>query len=80
MIPATTIAILASGLVARVVLHVSARRRRSPAHVMTADQAEAAGYTVDRQAYPWMAYKGARFKPDECLVIATPGWPNEKES
>lgn len=53
-------------------------RRRRPAHVMTRRQAEAAGFTVDDTAYPWIAYKGPRFTPTECLAIATPAWPNER--
>jgi len=33
-------------------------------------QAERAGYTVDKQCYPWIAYKGPRFRPSEwCFVL-----------
>ena len=29
------------------------------------------GYTVDRTIYPWCAYKGARFAPDEWHEVHT---------
>ena len=41
----------------------------------TAAGAEAAGYTVDRSCYPWVAYRGARFAPDEWFPLITPGAP-----
>jgi len=34
-------------------------------------QAEAAGFTVDRCCYPWVAYKGPRFQPTELHYIDT---------
>lgn len=38
---------------------------------ITATQAEAQGFTVDRHCYPWFAYKGPRFSPDETVEIIT---------
>lgn len=38
-------------------------------------EAERRGYTVDRHCYPWVAYKGPRFTPDEVIEIDTPAWP-----
>ena len=32
---------------------------------MNRAEAEALGYTVDEHCYPWFAYKGSRFAPDE---------------
>lgn len=29
------------------------------------------GFSVDRVCYPWVAYKGSRFKPDEWYEIPT---------
>jgi len=39
--------------------------------VKTAKQALADGYQVDQQVYPWIAYKGARFRPDETVEVET---------
>lgn len=41
---------------------------------MTASEAEAQGYTVDRTCYPWLAYKGPRFEPTETQAVDTPAW------
>lgn len=41
------------------------------ATVLTAAQAEAAGFIVDRHCYPWFAYKGPRFSPNETVEIIT---------
>ncbi len=38
----------------------------------TAEEAEADGWAVDRQVYPWFAYKGPRFSPDATIPIVTP--------
>lgn len=40
----------------------------------TADQAAAAGWTVDRHCYPWVAYTGPRFNPDRITEIDTPAF------
>lgn len=32
---------------------------------VTEDYARRLGYTVDRNCYPWFAYKGPRFKPTD---------------
>lgn len=29
------------------------------------------GYTLDRDCYPWVAYKGARFLPDDLVGVKT---------
>jgi len=34
-------------------------------------QAESEGFTVDTHCYPWFAYKGPRFRPDESKSIRT---------
>ena len=39
--------------------------------ILTASQAEAEGSVVDRTCYPWFAYKGPRFAPDEIVEIIT---------
>lgn len=36
---------------------------------MSATEAEASGFTIDRHIYPWVAYKGARFAPDDSFPI-----------
>ena len=38
---------------------------------LTAAQAEAQGFTVDRHCYPWFAYKGPRFSPEETVEVIT---------
>jgi len=38
---------------------------------MNRTQAEDEGYTVDDTCYPWIAYKGPRFKPSEYHRIPT---------
>lgn len=38
--------------------------------------AEADGFTIDRHCFPWIAYKGPRFQPDEWFPVITPGWPS----
>lgn len=42
---------------------------------LTRAEAEERGYVVDTYCRPWVAYKGARFRPTEILRIATPAWP-----
>lgn len=37
----------------------------------SAVEAQAAGYEVDRHCYPWIAYKGPRFRPTEHHHILT---------
>jgi hypothetical protein len=32
-----------------------------------ADEMEEAGYIIDNTCYPWVAYKGSRFRPDSDL-------------
>lgn len=34
-------------------------------------EAESKGYSVDEHCYPWIAYKGARFSPDEWHHVLT---------
>lgn len=41
-------------------------------HMTSAEEYEAAGYVVDRSCYPWVAYKGLRFKPMEWHYVDTP--------
>jgi hypothetical protein len=38
---------------------------------MNRQEAEAAGYKVDSHVYPWIAYKGPRYRPDEIKQIET---------
>lgn len=38
---------------------------------MNKREAEAAGFTVDTTVYPWFAYKGHRFRPDESRTVLT---------
>jgi hypothetical protein len=38
---------------------------------VTRKEAEERGYTVDRSCYPWVAYKGLRFNPEEWKPILT---------
>lgn len=38
---------------------------------MNRQEAEAAGYVVDRHVYPWVAYKGPRFNPTEIHEVQT---------
>jgi hypothetical protein len=38
---------------------------------MTRQDAEAAGYTVDRTCYPWFGYIGPRFNPTKSLEVYT---------
>lgn len=45
---------------------------------MTAAEAEALGFIVNRHAYPWVAYKGPTFDPIELFRIETPSWPEEQ--
>lgn len=40
--------------------------------MMTKEEAESKGYTVDDCVYPWIAYKGPRFNPIEWFAIYTP--------
>lgn len=40
--------------------------------MISAEQAEARGFTVDRTCYPWFAYKGGRYAPTESVEIVTP--------
>lgn len=47
----------------------------SKGEVMTAEEAEQAGFTVDRHCYPWVAYKGPRFAPTETAPVKTPAAP-----
>ena len=35
------------------------------------NEMEAAGFTIDRHCYPWLAYKGERFRPTESHVCFT---------
>lgn len=51
-----------------------------PGDELTVEQAEATGFTVDKHCYPWTAYKGPRFSPDEFKPIVTPAWPAVDES
>lgn len=44
----------------------------------TKEEAEAQGYTVDTHTYPWTAYKGPRFDPDERRLLRTPEWTGGK--
>ena len=39
---------------------------------MTANEARARGWQVDTTHYPWTAYKGPRFDPEETVTIHTP--------
>lgn len=45
---------------------------------LTAREAEALGFTVDRHCYPWFAYKGPRFQPIEVARVKTPPYPRRK--
>jgi protein-tyrosine phosphatase len=36
---------------------------------MNAKQAKEQGYIIDTHCYPWVAYKGARFEPDEWFLV-----------
>lgn len=38
----------------------------------TAEQAEEAGWNVDRTCYPWTAYQGPRFAPYASRLVVTP--------
>jgi hypothetical protein len=38
---------------------------------LTPAQAEQQGFTIDRHCYPWVAYKGERFKPMELHQVYT---------
>jgi hypothetical protein len=38
---------------------------------MTPEIAEREGYTIDRHCYPWLAYKGPRFKPEDSQFCYT---------
>lgn len=38
---------------------------------MCKGEAEALGFAVDTSCYPWVAYKGTRFQPDEMKCILT---------
>jgi hypothetical protein len=42
---------------------------RNELRQLTAKEAEEMGFTIDRHVFPWFAYKGARFKPDEFFTI-----------
>jgi hypothetical protein len=38
---------------------------------LTPEEARAAGFTIDDTCYPWLAYKGPRFRPDEWRHVFT---------
>lgn len=38
---------------------------RTPMNALTPDEAREAGFVIDDTSYPWVAYKGLRFAPDE---------------
>jgi hypothetical protein len=42
---------------------------------ITAEEARRLGYVVDDTVWPWVAYKGPRFRPTEWQTIATPAFP-----
>lgn len=44
---------------------------------MTATQAQTQGFDIDRDCYPWVAYKGSRFDPYEIHSLVTPRWPDD---
>lgn len=37
--------------------------------ILSAAEAEAQGFTIDRHCWPWLAYKGPRFEPTEYFGI-----------
>ncbi len=39
---------------------------------ITVQAAEHNGFEIDRSCYPWIAYKGPRFDPDETHTVVTP--------
>lgn len=39
--------------------------------ILSREEAEASGWIVDTSCYPWVAYKGARFKPDDSMRVLT---------
>lgn len=47
---------------------------------VTAAEAIVQGFAMDRTSYPWVAYKGARFNPDELIYVYTPAWPWKKKT
>jgi hypothetical protein len=49
-------------------------RGTKPAPPITAKHAKRLGYTIDTTCYPWVAYKGSRFIPDDYRLIKTPEW------
>jgi hypothetical protein len=53
----------------------AARTLRQRAEPQDADDLEDNGWIVDRTCYPWVAYRGPRFVPDEITPVITPQWP-----
>ena len=49
----------------------AAPRARAARPYPNADSARLAGFTVDDHCYPWVAYKGPRFRPDEWHCVDT---------
>ena len=46
-------------------------RIRFSAHLTHPSDARAEGFTLDRNVYPWFAYKGDRFSPDQSREVTT---------
>lgn len=45
----------------------------------TAEQAQEAGYKVDRTVYPWRAYQGPRFAPFSMRPVVTPAVLDDRD-